>query len=87
MRVYGIQRAQPGAMLDVVLCLAAIVAGGLVVELFAAARAPMGYEDEHGFHLGIPRQGPDISVLSSPRHKAAPRREAVPALRGQLVTT
>ena len=39
-------------MLDVVLSIVALVAGGLVVELFAAARAPLGYEDESGFHFG-----------------------------------
>ena len=53
-------------MLDVVLCIVALVAGGLVVELFAAARAPIGYEDEQGFHFGSPvLQGPDVSVLST----------------------
>jgi len=30
----------------------ALVAAGLVVELFAAATAPLGYQDEKGFHLG-----------------------------------
>jgi len=29
----------------------ALIAAGLVVELFAAATAPMGYQDEDGFHL------------------------------------
>ena len=39
-------------MMDVALWLLALAVGGMVVELFAAARAPLGYEDEHGFHLG-----------------------------------
>ena len=70
-------------MLDVVLSIVALVAGGLVVELFAAARAPMGYEDETGFHLGIPlQQGPDVSVLSVSRPKAA--SVTAPVLEGQL---
>lgn len=53
-------------MLDVVLGLLAVLAGGMVLELFAATRAPLGYQDEHGFHLGIPvRQAPDASVLAT----------------------
>jgi hypothetical protein len=35
----------------------ALVAAGLVVELFAAATAPMGYQDEEGFHLGSDKTG------------------------------
>ena len=30
----------------------ALIAAGLVVELFAAATAPLGYQDESGFHHG-----------------------------------
>ena len=33
----------------------ALVAAGLVVELFAAATAPLGFQDEGGFHLGQDR--------------------------------
>jgi hypothetical protein len=73
-------------MLDVVLSIVALVAGGLIVELFAAARAPLGYEDESGFHLGIPvQQGPDVSVLSVSRPKVA-TAHAAPVMEGQLVT-
>jgi hypothetical protein len=39
-------------MMDVVLSLLALAVGGLAVELYAATRVPLGYEDEHGFHLG-----------------------------------
>ena len=39
-------------MMDVALSLLAFIAGGVTLELFAAARAPLGYQDEHGFHLG-----------------------------------
>jgi hypothetical protein len=38
--------------MHVALCLLALAVVGLVVELVAAARAPLGYEDEQGFHLG-----------------------------------
>lgn len=39
-------------MMDVTLSLLALIAGGFTIELFAAVRAPMGYQDERGFHLG-----------------------------------
>ena len=53
-------------MLDLVIGFVAVIAGGIVLELFAAARAPLGYQDEHGFHFGIPvRQAPDPSVLGT----------------------
>jgi hypothetical protein len=52
-------------MLDFVLCMLALVAGGLILEVFATARAPRGDQEEQGFHSGIPvQQGPDASVLS-----------------------
>jgi hypothetical protein len=40
-------------MIDVALCLLALVAGGFVLEIFCEARAPLGNQDEHGFHLGF----------------------------------
>jgi hypothetical protein len=40
-------------MIDIALSVLALVAGGLTVEIYAAARAPLGYQDQHGFHLGI----------------------------------
>ena len=39
-------------MMDVALSILALVAGGVTLELFAAARAPLGYQDERGFHFG-----------------------------------
>ena len=45
----GCSRGAMMAMLHIVL---ALIAAGLVVELFAAATAPLGYQDEKGFHLG-----------------------------------
>jgi hypothetical protein len=40
-------------MLDVALSVLALLAGGVSLELYAAAGAPLGYQDEHGFHLGV----------------------------------
>ena len=34
----------------------ALVAAGLITELFAASRAPYGFQDEQGFHFGDPRR-------------------------------
>ena len=39
-------------MLDVALSVVALIAGGLILEVFAAAKAPFGYQDKHGFHFG-----------------------------------
>jgi len=40
-------------MWDVVLSVLALVAGAITLELFTAAKAPYGYQDERGFHFGI----------------------------------
>ena len=40
-------------MMDVALSMLALIAGGVTLELFVAARAPLGYQDQHGFHAGI----------------------------------
>ncbi len=45
-----------GDMLDVALSVLALVLGGLTLELFAAAKAPLGYQDERGFHFGVEKQ-------------------------------
>jgi hypothetical protein len=39
-------------MMDVALSIFALVAGGVTLELFTVARAPVGYQDERGFHFG-----------------------------------
>jgi len=39
-------------MMDVALSILALVAGGVTLELFAAAKTPLGYQDEHDFHFG-----------------------------------
>ena len=48
----GITAAQKKPMLDVALSVVALIAGGLILEAFAAAKAPLGYQDSHGFHFG-----------------------------------
>ena len=42
----------------------ALIAAGVVVELFTAATAPMGYQDESGFHLGSKKTGATDEVHS-----------------------
>jgi len=39
-------------MIDLALSVLALVAGGLTLEVYASTRAPLGYQDELGFHLG-----------------------------------
>ena len=39
-------------MIDVALSLLAVIAGGVTMELFAVARAPLGYQDKSGFRFG-----------------------------------
>jgi len=38
--------------MDVTLSLLALIAGGFTMELFTAARAPMGFQDESGLGQG-----------------------------------
>ena len=39
-------------MIDIALCILALIAGGLAIELYSAAWSSLGSQDEHGFHLG-----------------------------------
>jgi hypothetical protein len=39
-------------MMDLALTVLALIAGGLTLEVYAAARAPLGYQDERGFRPG-----------------------------------
>src|SRR6185436_2729430 len=48
----GIAGALQTAMMAILHIALALVAAGLVVELFAAATAPLGFQDDGGFHLG-----------------------------------
>jgi hypothetical protein len=40
-------------MTDVALSILALIAGGLTLELFAAARPPLGQTDQQGFSLTV----------------------------------
>jgi len=42
-------------MMTVITIVAALAAAGFLTELFAAHKAPQGYQDEAGFHFGQPR--------------------------------
>ena len=47
--------------------LLAIVAAGVIAERVAANRAPLGYQDKHGFHFGTPDRGtPTAFELENP---------------------
>ncbi len=39
-------------MMTTLFVLTALAAAGLFTELLAASRAPLGYQDETGFHFG-----------------------------------
>ena len=38
--------------MDLAISVLALVTGVLTLEIYTAARAPLGYQDELGFHLG-----------------------------------
>jgi len=44
-------------MFDVVLSVMALIAGAVILELFTA-KAPLGYQDETGFHFGPEPRNP-----------------------------
>lgn len=70
--------------MDLGLSVLTLLAGGLTLELFAVARAPLGYQDESGFHFGTPNNpGPQMNRVSIP---SASRIEAavVPAMAGRV---
>lgn len=45
-------------MIDVAMALLALLASCVSLEVYVAIRAPLGYQDEQGFHLGIEAQRP-----------------------------
>ncbi len=57
-------------MIDFVLGSLALITGGLGYALHAADRAPLGYEDEQGFHFGQrePEMAPEecLEVVPEP---------------------
>ena len=58
--------AASAAMIDVVLSLVLFLAGGLGFVFFAASRAPVGYEDETGFHYGPDQAQPEHDFHGTP---------------------
>ena len=55
--------------MTVVLFAIGFVLAGLIIGLFATATAPMGYEDENGFHFGQEKGGSAVSRDHAPlRH-------------------
>ena len=49
---HGTVTAAFWGMTNVMLIMLALVAAGVVIELLTAVTAPLGYEDEKGFHHG-----------------------------------
>jgi hypothetical protein len=50
---FGIEVALGEPMIDLALAVVALVAGGIVVELYSAAVSTVRNGDEHGFQLGF----------------------------------
>lgn len=48
----GTATASSNGMMTFLLILLALLSAGLITELIAAAAAPLGYQDERGFHFG-----------------------------------
>ncbi len=47
--------------------IAALILGfGVITELFAVAKAPVGYQDETGFHIGASRAEDDDGRCLNP---------------------
>ena len=66
------------AMMAILNITLALIAAGLVVELFAAATAPMGYQDDNGFHVGPEKiASNDEAHSGKPQLVASDARSAV----------
>jgi hypothetical protein len=53
--------------MDAVLVVVGLVAAGLMIEVYATATAPLGYQDESGFHFGTKHhKSADLSDLDNP---------------------
>ena len=60
---YGISVACLCSMMTTLFIFTAVAAVGLFTEIIAASNAPLGYQDETGFHLGsefISKQSLDL---------------------------
>ena len=55
--------------MSVVIIAMGFVLAGLIIGLFATATAPVGYEDENGFHFGQQQGGSRMSRDSAPMHQ------------------
>jgi hypothetical protein len=53
-------------MMDIALCILAVIAGGLTLEAFAASKAPIGYQDQNGFHFGSEPRNSDDTQHGNP---------------------
>ncbi len=55
-------------MIETALITVALLACGVVFQMRIASRAPVGYQDETGFHLGAPEFAPsgDTEFLPKP---------------------
>ncbi len=51
---HGIGPAWMGGMMTVFCMVLAFAAAGFFTEMIAASHAPLGYQDENGFHFGQP---------------------------------
>lgn len=49
-------------MMTVITIGAALAAAGFLTELFAANKAPLGYQDEAGFHFGQAHTGAQFEL-------------------------
>ena len=63
----GIVAACETGMMTVFCIVLALVAAGFFTEVIASSSAPLGYQDENGFHFGRPSAAqPVISDLQNP---------------------
>lgn len=54
-------------MMTLLIITAALFAAGFFVEVVSAATAPLGYQDERGFHFGGENSAPaDASEIENP---------------------
>jgi hypothetical protein len=54
-------------MMTLLIITAALFAAGFFVEVLSAAAAPLGYQDESGFHLGRENSAPaEASEIENP---------------------
>ena len=57
--------------MSIALIVIGFVASGLIFGLFATATAPMGYEDESGFHFGPEKSGSKTRRAHQPEREVA----------------